>query len=98
MDGSGRVAAVEVLINTPTIRKLIEENKAGGINKVMEESANFYGMQTFNQALFNLVKDKHVSPEEALGELKEARRSLIDVLLERGDFIPEPRPVRAAVR
>lgn len=38
-----------------------------------------------------------VSPEEALAELKEARRSLLEVLLERGDPIPEPRPVRMAV-
>jgi predicted RNase H-like HicB family nuclease len=37
------------------------------------------------------------SPEEALAELREARRSLIAVLLERGDPIPEPRPVRAVV-
>lgn len=37
------------------------------------------------------------SPEEALAELREARRSLIAVLLERGDPIPEPRPVKAAV-
>ena len=37
------------------------------------------------------------SPEEALAELKEARRSLIAVILERGDPIPEPRPVRATV-
>lgn len=36
------------------------------------------------------------SPEEALAELKEARRSLIGVLLERGDSNPEPRPVRTA--
>ncbi|MBI4590185.1 MAG: type II toxin-antitoxin system HicB family antitoxin [Candidatus Rokubacteria bacterium] len=37
------------------------------------------------------------SPEEALAELKEARRSLIGAMLERGDSIPEPRPVKAAV-
>ena len=37
------------------------------------------------------------TPEEALVELKEARRSLIAVFLERGDPIPEPRPVKAAV-
>ncbi len=37
------------------------------------------------------------SPEKALAELKEARRSLIAVLLERGDSIPEPRPIRTAV-
>ena len=37
------------------------------------------------------------SPEEALADLREARRSLIAVLFQRGDPIPEPRPVRAAV-
>ena len=36
------------------------------------------------------------SPEEALADLREARRSLIAVLLERGDPIPEPGPVRTA--
>ena len=36
------------------------------------------------------------SPEEAVTELREARRSLIAALLERGDSIPEPRPVRTA--
>jgi predicted RNase H-like HicB family nuclease len=36
------------------------------------------------------------SPEEALADLREARRSLITVLLERGDPISEPGPVRTA--
>ncbi|MGH7966731.1 MAG: type II toxin-antitoxin system HicB family antitoxin [Candidatus Binatia bacterium] len=36
------------------------------------------------------------SPQEALAELREARQTLIAVLLERGDPIPEPEPVRTA--
>jgi predicted RNase H-like HicB family nuclease len=36
------------------------------------------------------------APEEAVAELREARRSLIAVLLERGDSVPEPRPVKPA--
>ena len=64
-DGKGRVAAVEVLINTPMVKKLIEESKIGQITKVMEESASFYKMQTFNQALFNLVKNKIIGPDAA---------------------------------
>lgn len=67
MDGHGRVAAIELLINTPMVRKLIEENKIGQITKVMEDSATFYKMQTFNQNLFQLVKNKLISPEEAFG-------------------------------
>jgi len=37
------------------------------------------------------------TPEEALAELREARRDLIRVFLEHGDSIPEPRPFKAAV-
>lgn len=65
IDGKGRVAGVEILINTPTIKKLIEENKIGQITKAMEDSASFYKMQSFNQALFQLVKNKMIAPEEA---------------------------------
>ncbi len=64
-DGHGRVAASEVMINTPTIKKLIEDNKIGQITKVMEESSSFYKMQTFNQALFKLVKENSISSQEA---------------------------------
>ncbi len=38
------------------------------------------------------------SPEEAIADLREARRSLIAVMLERGDAIPEPAPVRTGAR
>lgn len=38
-----------------------------------------------------------VAPEEALAELRDARRSLIAVLLERGDPIPAPGPVKTAI-
>ncbi|MBI4395551.1 MAG: type IV pilus twitching motility protein PilT, partial [Elusimicrobia bacterium] len=57
-DGNGRVAVLEVMINTPTIQKLIEDNRVGAIGKAIEESASFYKMQSFNQALFQLIKAK----------------------------------------
>ncbi len=65
-DGKGRVAAAEIMINSPMIKKLIEDNKAGQISKVIEESATYYKMQTFNQALFGLVKDDKITVDEAL--------------------------------
>jgi predicted RNase H-like HicB family nuclease len=37
------------------------------------------------------------TPEDALAELREARRDLIRILLDQGDPIPEPRPLKAAV-
>ena len=54
------------MINSPMVKKLIEDNKVGQITKVMEDSASFYKMQTFNLALFNLVKEGKISAEEAL--------------------------------
>jgi twitching motility protein PilT len=65
-DGKGRVAAVEIMINTPTVRKLIEEGKVGMIDKIMAESASLYKMQTYNQHLFQLVKDGIITREDAL--------------------------------
>ena len=38
------------------------------------------------------------SPEEALADLREARRSLIEVMLEQGDPVPEPPPVSMGAR
>ncbi|OVE73534.1 hypothetical protein BVX93_01370 [bacterium B13(2017)] len=65
-DNSGRIAAQEIMINSPMIKKLIEENKSGAIQKAMDESSSFYGMQTFNQHLFNLVKQNVITEEIAL--------------------------------
>jgi len=65
-DGTGRVPVVEVMINTPTIRKLIEEDKAGMIDKVMADSSVLYKMQTMNQHLFQLVKEGVITKEDAL--------------------------------
>ncbi len=65
-DGKGRVAVQEIMINTPTVQKMIEENKIGAIGKAIEDSAAFYKMQSFNQALLANIKAKLISTEEAL--------------------------------
>jgi len=62
----GRVAAVEVMINTPNVSKLIEENHLPEINKAMVKGA-FYGMQSFNQALISLYKQGLCKIEDVLG-------------------------------
>jgi twitching motility protein PilT len=66
-DGNGRVASIEVMINSPNIRELIQEGKTSGIDKVMSASGDYYRMQTFNQSLARLVMDKVISESEALG-------------------------------
>ncbi len=59
--------AQEILINTGTVRKLIEENRLDKLPAAIETGGED-GMQNFNQALFTLVKDGKVSREEALAK------------------------------
>lgn len=65
-DGSGRVAVMEVMINTPTIKRMIEEGKVGAIDKAIHDAASLYKMQTMNQDLFRLVKEGVIMKEDAL--------------------------------
>lgn len=65
-DGSGRVAAMEIMINTPTIKKLISEEKLDQIDQIIAESKKLYKMQTLNQHLFDYVKQGIITKEEAL--------------------------------
>ena len=60
-----RVAAVEVLVNTPHIAELILNGRFDDLKKAMEESGQ-RGMQTFDMALFNLYKEGRIELEEAL--------------------------------
>lgn len=61
----GRVPAVEILINTPHVRKQIEEGKAMEVVQALTKG-QFYGMQTFNQSLVKLFKDGLASETEVL--------------------------------
>lgn len=61
----GVMPAVEIMINTPIVRKLIEDNRLDVLFAAVE-TGNEDGMQTFNQSLYNLVKAKMISEEAAL--------------------------------
>ncbi len=64
IDG-GRVAAIEILINTPRIADLIDQWEIGEIKEAMAAGKN-YGMQTFDQHLLQLWKQGVISEDEAL--------------------------------
>jgi twitching motility protein PilT len=68
--GEGRIAVVEVMINTPTIRKLVEEGKTGMIDKTIADSSSLYKMQTQNQHLLQLVKENVLTQEDAINASK----------------------------
>ena len=66
-DGSGRVAAVEVMISTATIRECImDQDKTRKIHDVIAAGASQYGMQTFDQSLYKLYTQNLITYEEAL--------------------------------
>jgi twitching motility protein PilT len=62
--GGGRVAAMEILINTPNVRELIATGKIREIESAMK-TGDYYRMQTFNQALAKLVTEGTITEEEA---------------------------------
>ena len=64
-DGKGRAAAVEIMLNTPLISDLIFKGDVHEIKEIMKKSRNL-GMQTFDQALFDLYEANVISYEDAL--------------------------------
>jgi twitching motility protein PilU len=64
-DGKGRVAAVEVMLNTPLISDLIFKGDVHEIKQIMSKSREL-GMQTFDQHLFELYDTGQISYEDAL--------------------------------
>ena len=64
-DGKGRVAAIEIMLNSPLISDLIFKGEVHEIKEVMKRSREI-GMQTFDQALFDLFEAGRIGYEDAL--------------------------------
>src|SRR5713101_10048755 len=64
-EGKGRAAAIEVLLNSPLISDLIFKGEVHEIKEIMKKSREL-GMQTFDQALFDLYEAGRISYEDAL--------------------------------
>ena len=64
-DGKGRMAAVEVMINSPLVSDMIFKGEVTDIKEIMKKSRNI-GMQTFDQALFDLFEANAIAYEDAL--------------------------------
>ena len=65
VDGKGRVAAIEILLNSPLIADLILKGEVHEIKNIMAKS-NQIGMKTFDQALFDLYEADKIKFEDAL--------------------------------
>ncbi|HLQ39176.1 MAG TPA: PilT/PilU family type 4a pilus ATPase [Planctomycetota bacterium] len=64
-DGTAMVPAVELLINTPTVREMLEQGQTRSLPKALAEGG-YYGTMTFNQSLIRLFQAGNISLEEAL--------------------------------
>ena len=67
-DQSGMVPAIEILINNPRVRSLLEDEdkSTSALEEIIETSREVWGMQSFNQHLMDLVEKGWISKEEAM--------------------------------
>jgi twitching motility protein PilU len=79
-DGKGRKAAIEILINTPSIAERIFKGTFGEIKGIMEKSREL-GMRTFDWALFDLYNEGHIAYEEAIRNADSANELRLNLKL-----------------
>jgi twitching motility protein PilU len=79
--GSGRIAAMEIMLNSPLIQDLIFRGEVAKIKEVMARSTRV-GMKTFDQALFDLFEQGRISYEDALRNADSKNELRLRVKLE----------------
>ena len=78
--GRGRVAAVEVLLNSPIIADLIQKGEVHNIKEMMKKSTGM-GMITFDQALYDLYENGDISYQDAIKNADSAHDLRLDIQL-----------------
>ena len=78
--GQGRVAAVEVLLNSPIIADLIQKGEVHNIKEMMKKSTGM-GMITFDQALYDLYENGDISYKDAIKNADSAHDLRLDIQL-----------------
>jgi len=76
--GTGRVPAVEVLVVTALVKKMIEENNLSEVVGLMKQG-KYYGMQTFNQALISLFQSGEIKLEDALNAASNPEELMLSI-------------------
>jgi twitching motility protein PilU len=79
--GSGRIAAMEIMLNSPLIQDLIFKGNVAEIKEVMSRSTRL-GMKTFDQSLFELFETGMISYEDALRNADSKNELRLRVKLE----------------
>jgi len=79
-DGKGRRAAIEIMLNTPTIADRIFKGEFNDIKAIMDKSREL-GMRTFDWSLFELYNEGHISYEEAIRNADSANELRLNIKL-----------------
>jgi len=85
IDKKGRIAALEILICTPAVRNLIREGKTYQIPSVMQTGKK-YGMQALDDALFEMLQRRQISPEDAYTNCIEKQKFVKFLKKQPADF------------
>lgn len=87
--GEGVYPAVEIMINTPTVRKLIEKNQLEKLPAAIETGVED-GMQTFNQSVYQLIRSGRITEEEGMQRASNPETLKMNL---RGIFLDEARRI-----
>ncbi|MCF6226332.1 MAG: PilT/PilU family type 4a pilus ATPase [Xanthomonadales bacterium] len=88
VDGGRRWAAVEVLVNTPLVQQKIRQGDIHELKDIMKRSGHL-GMITFDECLFNMYRDGHISYENGLRHADSKNEFRLMVKLDRGGSTDE---------
>ena len=93
-DGKGRRVACEVLINTPLAADMIRKGEVHNLKELMAKSRQL-GMQTFDQALYDLYKEGEITYEDALTHADSANE--LRLMIKLGDASGDPNSMAAGL-
>jgi twitching motility protein PilU len=89
IDGASRRAAIEIMLNTPLVADTIRKGNVHKIKEIMTSSTE-HGMQTFDQALYNLYADGEISYENAIAHADSKNDLRLMIKMQSNSHINEP--------
>jgi twitching motility protein PilU len=92
-DGKGRVAAIEIMLNTPRVADLIAKGEIAALKGAMEANEQD-GSQTFDQALYRLYRTGQVTLEEALRQADSANNLRVRIRMQEAGDAAEAGAIR----
>jgi twitching motility protein PilU len=95
-DGRGRVAAIEIMINTPRVAELVARGEIAALKTAMEAN-ELDGSQTFDQALYGLYRGGRITLEEALSQADSANNLRVRIRMQEAGDRAEAGGIRTEV-